>query len=457
MAVDWSGGAGSVTLNNSFLQSNLTVYMNTTAFYFQLEWSDNQAVNTLPGTVRSYYSYSPLWAVVKDNDTETYLLGCYGQLKNYTEAYKNQTSTPAVQPYAMGTSTSTATTTPSGSSPNSTTPSSQNASQDKGLSTGAIVGIAVGGFAFLVLLSLGAGCLCLRHRRSKRGADSNHYRRDANRRDLMAEKEAHVIMETAPDTPYSERDETQHAMPLPKLQLLQHHSSLSLSKLGKSRVAVGAVGDVGGNRGSDFSGIASGIGNGNDGSSIHANHNIVHVDNGGDDQGELEHESMISSPVGSPSSSQQERSFPLYTDQPPTDYSQHHRVVDGADLVQQEQSNSKGSSNRNNVAGGNNGEQQQKQHQPGISSSPSDPAHPAPSETGNNSNNNSAHSSPELRPAGSARARARSTTPSGISGRYAHLIEDGMTDEEIRRMEEEERALDEAIEQNRTGRATPRI
>lgn len=47
----------------------------------------------------------------------------------------------------------------------------------------------------------------------------------------------------------------------------------------------------------------------------------------------------------------------------------------------------------------------------------------------------------------------RSTTPSGISGRYAHLVEEGMTDDEIRRLEEEERALDEAIEEAGRGLA----
>lgn len=39
----------------------------------------------------------------------------------------------------------------------------------------------------------------------------------------------------------------------------------------------------------------------------------------------------------------------------------------------------------------------------------------------------------------------RSPTPP-ISNRYAHLVEEGMTDAEIRRLDEEERALDMAIE-----------
>ncbi|KAI1855459.1 hypothetical protein JX266_000324 [Neoarthrinium moseri] len=46
---------------------------------------------------------------------------------------------------------------------------------------------------------------------------------------------------------------------------------------------------------------------------------------------------------------------------------------------------------------------------------------------------------------------ARSPTPP-ITSRYAHLVEEGMTDDEIRRLEEEERALDVAIED--AGRAS---
>jgi hypothetical protein len=42
---------------------------------------------------------------------------------------------------------------------------------------------------------------------------------------------------------------------------------------------------------------------------------------------------------------------------------------------------------------------------------------------------------------------ARSATPQGVSSSVAHLVEEGMTAEQIRRLEEEERALDAAIEQ----------
>ncbi|OLN95917.1 hypothetical protein CCHL11_05025 [Colletotrichum chlorophyti] len=45
-----------------------------------------------------------------------------------------------------------------------------------------------------------------------------------------------------------------------------------------------------------------------------------------------------------------------------------------------------------------------------------------------------------------SRSGARSSTPN-VNPNVSHLIEDGMTDDEIRRLEEEERALDAAIEQ----------
>ena len=43
--------------------------------------------------------------------------------------------------------------------------------------------------------------------------------------------------------------------------------------------------------------------------------------------------------------------------------------------------------------------------------------------------------------------RSVTGTPTPISSRYAHLVEEGMTEDEIRRLEEEERQLDAAIEE----------
>jgi hypothetical protein len=64
---------------------------------------------------------------------------------------------------------------------------------------------------------------------------------------------------------------------------------------------------------------------------------------------------------------------------------------------------------------------------------------------------------PSVRAASMAQTdEARISVPSPIPGRatpralttpYAHLVEDGMTEDEIRRLEEEERQLDAAIEQ----------
>ncbi|EMR71941.1 hypothetical protein UCREL1_1010 [Eutypa lata UCREL1] len=46
---------------------------------------------------------------------------------------------------------------------------------------------------------------------------------------------------------------------------------------------------------------------------------------------------------------------------------------------------------------------------------------------------------------------AATASPSPIESRYAHLIEEGMTEDEIRRLEEEERQLDAAIEEAGSG------
>lgn len=49
--------------------------------------------------------------------------------------------------------------------------------------------------------------------------------------------------------------------------------------------------------------------------------------------------------------------------------------------------------------------------------------------------------------AGTGTAAGAGEEPAVVSREYAHLVEEGMTPEEIRRLEEEERAIDAAIEQ----------
>lgn len=465
----------------------MTFYKDSAVLYFQVELSNS------PGGHKrdsgdSTYSYSPLWAVATNESEAQTLLQNNPALANSSKPYQNDGPTPAIPPSATGAPASPtmdpSSMTSSSSAPRRTT-SSPSASKSKagGLSTGAIAGLVVGGVVFLVLISLGAGCLCLRSRRRRqRGADGDHHHhrgRDVHTvQDLMADKEARAIMETAPDTPYSERD-SHHVMQLS----LQHHSSLSLSRLGDRELNLGDLASAS-NGGSGMGTAITTTGGDAIGEapSNHRHQHHRHDDDSSDDNAELEHTSMMGSPVRRTSSQQQQqqqqdRSFTFYTNRPPTDYSQHHRVVDGADLVQQEQSNSKNSGNNkpasqtdNSGAPGGVGdvptEQQQQQQRPLLSSTRDSGSNGNPNSDSNDSNHitntsaitssssSSAHSSPKMRPAGFA--RARSTTPSGISGRYAHLVEDGMTDEEIRRLEEEERALDEAIEQSNTGRATPR-
>lgn len=487
-----------MTLLHNFTQNNLTLYEDKAVLYFQLGWSyDNEDVdvpgNTWPpppaghktkradsssssGTTTTY-SYSPPWAVAADEQAAQALLGDNPALGRPLEAYRDECPTPAVPPSSSSSSPAGTDASPSsaatGKSSTAAVSTGRPSSQGKqGLSTGAVAGIVVGAVVFLLLLlCVGAGCLCRRRKQQqqRRGGDHDHQHRGVHKssssntmQDLaVAEKEARaVMMETAtPDTPLcSERDNQQ-------LQLRHQHSSLSLGERGLD------LGDLETSTNNHHSsGIGTAIatttrptGGGDDvGDSSPDQHHQMHHDDEeeSDENAELEHTSMMGSPVHhhNPHPSQDRSFFTPYTDRPaPTDddyYSQHHRVVDGADLVQQEQSNSssnksvsqaaKSSSPGGGTAGGNRHTEQLPPQRSSISrrsSGSSSANHPDNHDTDNST----------------ARARARSTTPSGISGRYAHLVEDGMTDDEIRRLEEEERALDEAIEQatgtTTTGRA----
>lgn len=140
-----------------------------------------------------------------------------------------------------------------------------------------------------------------------------------------------------------------------------------------------------------------------------------------------------SSAMGSPvprASSQLDRSLSPYRDGAGQhDYGQHHHVVDGADLVQQEHSNDSTARSPSSL----------------YSSNPLDELQPISPESAREQGGAAGGSGggASSQPAG----HGRPTTPSGISGQYAHLVEEGMTEDEIRRLEEEERVLDEAIEQ----------
>lgn len=441
MIVDWQ--AGSVTLSPIFIHANLTAYKDYSVLFFQLECAnepDKPLGNQRRDDGSSIYSYSPLWAVADSDDAAENLKAQNSGLSSLSTAYKEPGSVPEVQPNAAGTSASSATTpsATSSSNPESTTTSSSSshsASKNSSLSAGAIAGIVVGCVLFLVLASLGAACLCLRRRRQGKQRGGIDRERQHNHRGvrsvqgMIAEKESRTIIDTAPDTPYSERG-SQHAMHVQHL----HNSSLSLSRLGAESRSDrnGASRDIEphlDHRGSASVGTAI---------ATTADHRHGHDS---DDIAELERESMMGPPAHR-TSQQQQGSFAPYSDHSPTDYSQHHHVVDGADLVQQEQSNGKQPSNDDNGSLSRAAGQDASKVQ-----------HSATSLHGSDSSgtevdmveNTSARPSTEMQRTGFS--HARSNTPSGISGRYAHLVEEGMTEDEIQRLEEEERALDEAIEQ----------
>lgn len=142
-----------------------------------------------------------------------------------------------------------------------------------------------------------------------------------------------------------------------------------------------------------------------------------------------------SSAMGSPvprASSQLERSMSPYRDNAGQhEYSHHHHVIDGADLVQQEHSNNGTVRSPSSL----------------YSTNPLDEMQPISPESAHE-NGGAAGTGAGVGGSSSQPTRhSRSNTPSGIAQQYAHLVEEGMTDDEIRRLEQEERALDEAIEQ----------
>lgn len=411
---------------------NLHQQYQTEIFYFRLNWrldGANQA-----GEMNS--SWSQNWAIADDPS----------EASNALSLHSAQLTVGADPVYSQGPASSTAPPGASGgtaASPtsSSTTPSAtsgDSGSKSGGLATGALVGIVVGCVGGVILLSVVAGCFCFRRRR-KMGADRSGSR---GVQDIIAEKEARAIIldKDQPDTPYSEQN-SQHPL----------NRELGMAARNESGVDLG-IGQAisGGNGGSVRSeSIMTRTGGGNDRnsavySSLGGAANSVHgtpvIGSAGavassptqaahppSSMSMHDRSSVVGSPVPRASSSQQERSFSPYSDRA---VSQHHHVVDGADLVQQEHSNDSTARSPSSV----------------YSSNPLDELQPI---------------SPERAPENEAAAggggvasqqpravgHARSTTPSGISGQYAHLVEEGMTDDEIRRLEEEERALDEAIEQ----------
>ncbi|KAL1864481.1 hypothetical protein Daus18300_007713 [Diaporthe australafricana] len=386
-------------------------------FYFRLDWrldGANQAGE-------SNSSWSQNWAIA-DNPSEASSALSLHSAQRTAGADPVYGQGPASSTSPPGANGGTATSTTSGSTTPSAT-SAKSGSKSGGLATGALVGIVVGCVGGVILLSVVAGCFCFRRRRNI-DADRSGSR---GVQDIIAEKEARasILDKDQPDTPYSEQN-SQHPLNRDLGMAARNESGVDLG------IGQAISGEAGGSVRSESLMTRTG---GNDRNSA------VYSSLGGGAVNSAHGTPVASSPthdrssaVGSPvprASSQQERSFSPYSDRA---VAQHHHVVDGADLVQQEHSNDSTARSPSSV----------------YSSNPLDELQPispesAPENGGAAGGGGGGGMASQQQPR--AVGHVRSTTPSGISGQYAHLVEEGMTDDEIRRLEEEERALDEAIEQ----------
>ncbi|KAG6363433.1 hypothetical protein INS49_008532 [Diaporthe citri] len=333
----------------------------------------------------------------------------------------------------------TASTTSDSTTPTEEAAAEKTGSKSRALTTGAIVGIVVGCVGGVILVSVVAGCLCFRRRRD--AGDERGGSRGVQ--DIVAEKEARasILDKDQPDTPYSEQN-SQHPL----------HRGLGLAGRNESGVDLGIGQAISGERsGSVHTESLHTITGANDrnsavysslGGAANSAHGTPVIGSGAFAGGHSSPRAQTHTPtmsvhdrssaMGSPvprSSSQLDRSLSPYRDNAgQLDYVQHHHhVVDGADLVQQEHSNDSTARSPSS-----------------LYSNPLDELQPISPESAHD--NNGATGGGGGMASSQPTGHGRSNTPSGIAQQYAHLVEDGMTTDEIRRLEEEERALDEAIE-----------
>ncbi|KAG8164606.1 hypothetical protein KVR01_004881 [Diaporthe batatas] len=430
--------------------------------FFGIDWQFATKGGQKRQQQQTFTAFSQEWAVVNNVDDAGEV---YSNIPQMTAGAPPLTSVPTPTTATNAESgEATASTISGGVTPSSSSSSSSSAAaagnKSGGLTTAAIVGIVVGTVGGLILVSVIAGCFCFRRRRDgsvERGGSRGV-------QDIIADKEAHtsILERDQPDTPYSEQNSQQRL-----------NSGLGLAGRNESGVDLGigqAMSGPGSIRTESLHTLAAG---GNRNSAVYSSlgggaassaHGTPVMGSGpfgsGSPRAQPHTPSMSahdrSSVMGSPvprASSQLDRSLSPYRDnvgqheygQQQQYHHHHHHVVDGADLVQQEHSN------RDSVTA--------RSPSSIYSTNPLDEAQPISPESaredggtaagggvgGGSSGGASAHGPP---------GHGRSATPSGISGQYAHLVEEGMTDDEIRRLEEEERALDEAIEQAGTAGRT---
>lgn len=429
----------------------LQSFLNTPLF-FRVDW---QRTEKKRDEQRSGSSYSQKWAIVGDDQGSNAAGSMFTAYPSMT-AGADDAQTPGSVPTTIITASNAVTNVATASTTSSPTIASAAATtttksdtKSGGLTTGAIVGIVVGCVVGVILISVVAGCFCFRRRRNN-GGDGGGSR---GVQDIIAEKEAHasILDRDQPDTPYSEQN-SQHPL----------HRGLGPAGRNESGVDLGIGQAISGEsvRTESLHTVAAG-GNDRDsavysslGGAANSAHGTPVMGSGpfsGGNSSPPTHTrtpSMSvhdrSSAMGSPvprSSSQLDRSLSPYRDNVGQhDYGQHHHVVDGADLVQQEHSNDSTTVRSPSSV---------------YSSNPLDELQPISPESARDNDGAAGVVGAGSSGAASSKPKGhcRSTTPSGISGQYAHLVEEGMTDDEIRRLEEEERALDEAIEQaGTTGR-----
>lgn len=369
--------------------ANLNQSHPSAALVFQVQWA--QGVDGTTDDSVDFYSFSPVWGLANDTGEAIGMYILNPAFGSSVQAMAQGSSALFPVPTQTTTTAPFITASPSSTSSSDDTSSKSSSSQKFGpLSLGALIGAIVGGVAFLILILLVA-CLCIRrHRRSTR----NQRDHDRDAQDLMDEKEARAAG-IAPDTPYS----VASSQPL--------SLGRDLSGLHENVVSMPRVPGAG--EGSQRSSGAY--------SSLR---NVTAIGTTGPGS----HSGVGDSPS------------PTVT-HPSSSISLHEPY---ADLVQDqfERSTSRATNEPvmvNPTASNDDVETEQ---------TPLSPGSIRRDESLPRTCNGSRAGTPHLGPT----RLARSDTPGGVSI-SDYLQEDGMTEDEIKRLEEEERALDEAIEQAR--------